>query len=127
MTERGQASLELPVPAGCDAEQMLEFFRPRAIRGVEQAAGNIYARSFVAGGVAGTLEVEAGRKALTAALRPKFREVAELLTKMDRVVLRFRKTEAGAHFAAAWKNARIIRDLGGSAPGEPGAPTPPTA
>ena len=68
-----------------------------------------------------------GRKALTAALRPKFREVAELLTKMDRVVLRFRKTEAGAHFAAAWKNARIIRDLGGSAPGEPGAPTPPTA
>ena len=68
-----------------------------------------------------------GRKALTAALRPKFREVAQLLAKLDRIVLRFRKTEAGANFAAAWKNARIIRDLGGSAPGEPGAPTPPVA
>lgn len=53
-----------------------------------------------------------GRKALTTSLRPKFREVAALLTKMDRIVLRFRKTEAGANFAAAWKNARIIRDLG---------------
>jgi hypothetical protein len=68
-----------------------------------------------------------GRKALTAALRPKFREVAELLTKMDRVVLRFRKTEAGANFAAAWKNARIIRDLGGSAPATPASPTTPAA
>jgi hypothetical protein len=68
-----------------------------------------------------------GRKALTAALRPKLREVAQLLAKMDRIVLRFRKTEAGANFAAAWKNARIVRDLGGSAPAEPGAPTPPTA
>ncbi len=68
-----------------------------------------------------------GRKALTAALRPKFREVAELLAKMDRIVLRFRKTEAGVNFAAAWKNARIIRDLGSSAPAEPGAPTPPVA
>jgi hypothetical protein len=64
-----------------------------------------------------------GRKALTAALRPKFREVARLLTKMDRIVLRFRKTEAGANFAAAWKNARLIRDLGMAGPTEP---TPPT-
>ena len=60
-----------------------------------------------------------------AALRPKFREVARLLTKMDRIVLRFRKTEAGANFAAAWKNARIIRDLGTST--APTDPTPPTA
>jgi hypothetical protein len=65
----------------------------------------------------------AGRKALTAALRPKFREVAKLLTKMDRIVLRFRKTEAGAHFAAAWKNARIIRDLGMAGPTDPTLPT----
>ena len=41
---------------------------------------------------------------------------------MDRLVLRFRKTEPGARFAAAWKNARQVRDLGGSAPAEPAAP-----
>lgn len=64
-----------------------------------------------------------GRKALTSALRPKFREVAALLTKMDRLVLRFRKTEAGTRFAAAWKNARIIRDLGAAEPAEPAPPT----
>lgn len=65
-----------------------------------------------------------GRKALTQALRPKFREVSELLAKMDRLVLRFRKTEAGRHFAAAWKNARIVRDLGISKPAEPTPPAP---
>lgn len=65
-----------------------------------------------------------GRKALTQALRPQFREVSELLAKMDRLVLRFRKTETGARFAAAWKNARIVRDLGISAPAQP-EPTPP--
>jgi hypothetical protein len=65
-------------------------------------------------------------------LRPKFREVAELLAKMDRLVLRFRRDEPGTRFAAAWDAARIIRDLGGSAPGTPAAPeapatpTPPT-
>lgn len=61
----------------------------------------------------------AGRKTLTAELRPKFREVSQLLAKMDRLVLRFRKTEDGRNFAAAWKNARIIRDLGESAPKVP--------
>jgi hypothetical protein len=65
-----------------------------------------------------------GRKALTQALRPAFREVSELLGKMDRLVLRFRKTEPGARFAAAWKAARTIRDLGEAGPA---APTPPTA
>ena len=69
MTERGQASLELPVPAGCDAALTLEFFRPRAIRGVEHVAGNIYARSFAAGGTAGTLEAQPGRKVLTVTIR----------------------------------------------------------
>lgn len=64
-----------------------------------------------------------GRKALTAALRPKFREVAAVLTKMDRLVLRFRKTEAGTRFADTWKAARTIRDLGQAAPQAPAAPT----
>ena len=66
------------------------------------------------------------RKSLTSALRPKFREVAELLAKMDRLVLRFRRDEPGTRFAAAWDAARIIRDLGGSAPGAPAAPAGPT-
>jgi len=65
-----------------------------------------------------------GRKALTIALRPSFSEVSRLLAKMDRLVLRFRKTEPGARFAAAWKAARIVRDLGEAAPAEPAAPTP---
>ncbi|MES2661106.1 MAG: hypothetical protein V4689_20965 [Verrucomicrobiota bacterium] len=43
---------------------------------------------------------------------------------MDRLVLRFRKTEPGARFAAAWKAARIVRDLGQAAPTEPAPPTP---
>lgn len=42
---------------------------------------------------------------------------------MDRLVLRFRKTEPGAAFANAWAASRTIRDLGGSAPAEP-APAP---
>lgn len=64
-----------------------------------------------------------GKKALTRTLRPQFREVSQLLAKMDRLVLRFRKTEAGARFADAWKNARIVRDLGKSAPVEPAPAT----
>ena len=68
------------------------------------------------------------RKALTAALRPKFREVSELLARMDRLVLRFRKSEAGRRFADTWAASRIVRDLGGSAPAErlqpPQKPTP---
>jgi hypothetical protein len=59
------------------------------------------------------------RRALTVTLRPKFREISQLLTKMDRLVLRFRKTEPGAAFANAWAASRIVRDLGGSAPEEP--------
>jgi hypothetical protein len=63
-------------------------------------------------------------------LRPKFREVAELLAKMDRLVLRFRRDEPGTRFAAAWQATRTIRDLGSTAPAAPEAPatpTPPTA
>jgi hypothetical protein len=59
------------------------------------------------------------RRALTVTLRPKFREVSELLKKMDRLVLRFRKTEPGTAFANAWAASRIVRDLGGSAPDSP--------
>jgi hypothetical protein len=67
-----------------------------------------------------------GRKALTAALRPKFREVGKLLARMDRLILRFRRTAAGARFAETWAAARRIRDLGGAAAGgvEPAPPAP---
>lgn len=64
------------------------------------------------------------RKALTAALRPRFREVGELLAKMDRLVLRFRNNEPGKAFADTWQATRIIRDLGEAAPP---APAPPVA
>jgi hypothetical protein len=59
--------------------------------------------------------------------RPKFREVAELLTKMDRLVIRFRKSAPGAAFADAWTASRIIRDLGSSGSGEEPEPPTPTA
>ena len=63
------------------------------------------------------------RRSLTVTLRPKFLEISQLLKKMDRLVLRFRKTEPGTAFANAWAASRIVRDLGGSAPAEP-APAP---
>jgi len=66
------------------------------------------------------------RRALTVTLRPKFAQVGQLLQKMDRLVLRFRRTEPGAAFAGAWATSRIIRDLGTSAPAEP-EPVSPTA
>ena len=59
------------------------------------------------------------RRALTVTLRPRFAAIGQLLKKMDRLVLRFRRTEPGAAFAGAWSATRIIRDLGGSAPAEP--------
>ena len=59
-----------------------------------------------------------GRKALTSTLRPKFREVGELLGRMDRLVLRFRKTADGKRFADTWQATRIIRDLGQAAPAQ---------
>ena len=64
------------------------------------------------------------RRALTVTLRPQFRAVSELLAKMDRHVLRFRRTEAGAAFATVWDTSRIVRDLGTSSPAAPKAPTP---
>lgn len=63
-----------------------------------------------------------GRKALTNTLRPKFREVGELLGRMDRLVLRFRKTPNGKRFADTWQATRIIRDLGQAAPAQPAPP-----
>jgi hypothetical protein len=63
-------------------------------------------------------------KVLTKVLRPKYREVSKILTKMDRLVLRFRKTESGRQFADTWVAARIVRDLGAAkAPAGPEVPT----
>ena len=69
------------------------------------------------------------RRALTLALRPKFREVAALLEKMDRLVLRFRRSAPGQAFAEAWSTSRTIRDLGqAAAPVQnPEPPTQPAA
>jgi hypothetical protein len=67
------------------------------------------------------------RRSLTVTLRPRFREISELLKKMDRLVLRFRKTKTGAAFASAWTASRIVRDQGESAPPVGPEPTPPSA
>ena len=63
------------------------------------------------------------RRALTVTLRPQFRAVSDLLAKMDRHVLRLRRTEAGATFATVWDTSRIVRDLGTSATPAPAKPT----
>lgn len=63
------------------------------------------------------------RRALSLALRPRFQEASKLLQKMDRLVLRFRRSAAGAVFVAAWEASRIVRDLGGSAPSAASTPT----
>jgi hypothetical protein len=64
------------------------------------------------------------RKTLTVALRPSFRDVSEILVSMDRLVLRFRTDAAGKQFAAGWKNARRITDLGHGPSHEPSADQP---
>ncbi len=43
----------------------------------------------------------ANRKALTWAARPSFREMSVLLGSLDKLVLRFRKTDAGSQFVDA--------------------------
>jgi hypothetical protein len=55
-----------------------------------------------------------GRKAITQALRPHFREVSDLLNSRDKLVLRFNATADGQAFIRAYQSARIIRDSGGS-------------
>jgi hypothetical protein len=59
------------------------------------------------------------RRSLTVTLRPKFRAASDLLAKMDRLVIRLRRSEPGIDFANAWAASRIVRDLGGSAATEP--------
>lgn len=65
------------------------------------------------------------RRALTLALRPSFREASALLSSLDRLVNRFRSQPGGPAFIANWRTARIIRDLGESAP--PATPPPAAA
>jgi len=65
------------------------------------------------------------RKTLTVTLRPSFRDVSEILVSMDRLVLRFGTDAAGKQFAAGWKNARRINDLGHSASPQSAAPPAP--
>jgi hypothetical protein len=45
--------------------------------------------------------------------------VSDLFAKMDRLVIRLRRTEPGTAFANAWAASRIVRDLGSSAPAQP--------
>ena len=66
----------------------------------------------------------AERKALTGSLDAAYRAVATLLESMDRLVLRFRGTDGGRAFAAAWQAARIIRDYGHGPATPPPAPSP---
>jgi hypothetical protein len=73
----------------------------------------------------------ATRKVRTQALQPRFQEVGEMLRSMDKLILRFRSTDAGCAFADAWTAARTIRDLGRRSPGtdtdEPAAAPAPSS
>jgi hypothetical protein len=65
-----------------------------------------------------------GRRAITLSLRPHFREVSELLSSLDKLVLRFGNTEAGQAFVSAFQSARIVRESGGNPGPETTPPTP---
>jgi hypothetical protein len=69
------------------------------------------------------------RSAYTRALRPLFREVSDLLARMDRLILRFRRSDAGLRFVDSWHAARALRHLGGRRAGEetPAEPATPPA
>lgn len=69
MTDAGQVSFSLPVPSACNARLSLEFFRPRAVRGVERVSGDTYVRSFVSGGATGIVHASVGRKELAVTIR----------------------------------------------------------
>ena len=64
------------------------------------------------------------RRAHTQALRPTFREAADILDSLDRLILRFSSRPDGPRFLDAWTAARVIRDLG-SRSSEPNVPPPP--
>ena len=67
------------------------------------------------------------RRAHTQALRPTFREAADLLKSLDRLILRFAKHPNGPLFIDAYTAARVIRDLGSRSTTEKDTPTPPPA
>jgi hypothetical protein len=64
------------------------------------------------------------RRSLSLTLRPQFREVSLLLKKMDRLLPRLRRNPGGPEFAVVWTAARIVRDLGTSAPADKAKTTP---
>ncbi len=67
----------------------------------------------------------ANRKSLTKAARPTFRDMSNILGSLDKLILRFRKTDAGRQFVDAYLASRIVRDLGTS-PAKDDPTTPPT-
>ena len=66
------------------------------------------------------------RRAHTRALRPSFRDAADILKSLDRLVRRFSSAPNGPRFIDAWTAARVIRDLGSHVT-PPQEPTPPPA
>lgn len=68
----------------------------------------------------------AGRKALTGQYRARFNEVEAKFESLDRLILRFNKTEAGRALIAAYQASRVVRDLGsGGGGGASGLEAPP--
>lgn len=64
-----------------------------------------------------------GRKGLTAQLRAEFAKVSGKFESLDNLAGKFGGTPAGRDFVAAYKAARIIREMGGRA-AAPVAPAP---
>jgi len=65
------------------------------------------------------------RKALTQGFRPAFRLLDRKFAELDRLIVQFRVTEAGRALVAAWKAARLVRDLGTGHRAPPAATPPP--
>ncbi len=67
----------------------------------------------------------AGRKSLTQQYRPRFNDVEAKFKSLDRMILRFNKTEAGRALIAAYQASRVIRDLGSGGGSDETPETPP--
>ena len=52
------------------------------------------------------------RKAYTAQLPGKFRQISQQLEVLDKLVLSFRRSEGGREFVAVYQASRTVRDLG---------------
>jgi hypothetical protein len=108
----GEIVLDLAEPlsaapaGGGDAPGKLEGIIPEAVAKVD----DLWERYGTA--VGAPVGARGRRKALTDSLPHDVRDLEELFSALDDLVIQFDENETGAEFVAAWFNARKVVDLG---------------